>query len=132
MPYFDRFDICEAHYLYFCHWHDGTVMYARYSTQFSRLQFRPAPGLDLDTLTDNGRQIYNQLVAQQQFPELAGLIGNALDGCAANDHSMVQIKANFRAPSVTFACVACKRLLKVYKDRTIDLTASCPSTDPNY
>lgn len=71
MPYFDRFDIAEAHWLFFCHWHDGGALYARYSGQFSRIGFRPSPMLvDVEDLTENGQAIYHQLVEKLQNQEV--------------------------------------------------------------
>lgn len=56
--YFDRFDIAEAYYLALTHCHGG-----QNSKSYARLcklsqSFRPAPGLDVDELSDNGREIY--------------------------------------------------------------------------
>lgn len=54
--YFDRFDICEAHSLWA---HD----YGEYAviTRLTRMGFRPSPLLRYDSLTDNGRSIYDAL-----------------------------------------------------------------------
>ena len=57
--YWDRFDICEAWYLALSHCHSG-----QWSREYSRLSrmsryFKPAPGLDVATLTENGRAIYD-------------------------------------------------------------------------
>lgn len=56
--YFDRFDICEAWYLALTHCHRG-----QWSREYERLcalqrYFRPSPLLSVDTLSDNGRAIY--------------------------------------------------------------------------
>lgn len=58
--YFDRFDICEAYYLAFSHCHAG-----QWSREYARLcgmlrYFKPSPALDVDTLTGNGRAIYER------------------------------------------------------------------------
>ena len=61
--YFDRFDICEAWYLYAVDYHNG--QWSKEYKIFGRLnkmQFRPAPGLTIDKLTENGRAIYDRLV----------------------------------------------------------------------
>ena len=63
--YFDRFDICEAYYLYAANYHGGqaTETYAIFG-RLNNLQFRPAPGLsEPDDLTENGQEIYYNLVA---------------------------------------------------------------------
>lgn len=59
MPYFDRFDIAEAWYLALCHCHSGqsSKEYARLS-KLSR-SFKPSPFLDVETLSENAREIYD-------------------------------------------------------------------------
>ena len=66
MLYFDRFDICEAYYLYASHYHGGQS--SRLYEVFGRLyniQFRPSPVLRLESLTENGRSIYDSLVEKK-------------------------------------------------------------------
>jgi hypothetical protein len=60
---FDRFDICEAWYLYAADYHGGqsSKLYAKLS-QLNRIGFRPSPILSLDSLTENGQEIYQNLV----------------------------------------------------------------------
>lgn len=65
--YWDRFDICLAHWAFACDWHDGqgSAAYAKLG-QLERLGFKPglcqstAPNL----LGDNAREIYRQLVVK--------------------------------------------------------------------
>lgn len=62
--YWDRFDIAEAWYLALCHCHGG-----QRSREYSRLcklsrKFRPSPFLDVETLTENGREIYDAACAK--------------------------------------------------------------------
>lgn len=72
MIYFDSFDICEAYWLYYCLWHRGGLTRRCYwqgrgiATQLSRMHFHPAPSLDLDSLSENGRAIYDSLVAKYE------------------------------------------------------------------
>jgi hypothetical protein len=63
MPYFDRFDIVEAYYLYLAHNHtgQGSPEYRRLCRIETKLCFRPAPGLSPRSLTTNGKQIYSDL-----------------------------------------------------------------------
>ena len=63
---FDRFDIAEAYYLFFCHYHEGQASdkYRRLS-RMSRY-FRPSPLLSIENLTDNGREIYEGLVQKEE------------------------------------------------------------------
>ena len=61
MLYFDRFDIVEAYYLAYTHCHNG-----QYSSEYSRLckmqkYFKPSILFSYDSLTENGRAIYNNL-----------------------------------------------------------------------
>lgn len=61
--YFDRFDICEAYHLYARDYHCG--QFSRAFSVFARLQrigFKPSPLLSFDSLSDNGKEIYNKLV----------------------------------------------------------------------
>jgi hypothetical protein len=62
--YFDRFDICEAHYMFAMLWHDGMwgEIYSKFG-QLERMQYRPSPCLsEPKDLSMNGREIYRQLV----------------------------------------------------------------------
>ena len=66
MIQWNRFDICEAYYLFASAWHggQGSPEYAIFG-RLDRLGFRPSPILSRGSLTLNGRAI------------LAGLIRNA-------------------------------------------------------
>ena len=69
--YFDRFDICEAHYVFAMLWHGGMgcSLYAKFA-QFERIQFRPSPSLcGPEDLTENGLEIYQQLLETHGFSE---------------------------------------------------------------
>lgn len=60
--YFDRFDICQAYYVFFVSHHEGqgSKKYAR----LSRLTEYFSPGIgfrDYADLTENGQAIYKQL-----------------------------------------------------------------------
>lgn len=59
--FWDRFDICEAWFLALCHCHGG-----QWSDSYMRLCkltrpgfFRPSPMLSVDSLSENGRVIYD-------------------------------------------------------------------------
>lgn len=59
--YFDRFDIVEAYYLWLCDNHEG-----QWSPSYERLcrierYFRPGLSLSYETLSDNGRAIYDNI-----------------------------------------------------------------------
>ena len=62
--YFNRFDIVEAYYCFFCDYHEG-----QYSNKYTRLSkigsyYKPSR-LDkgYDSLSENGKAIYDNLVA---------------------------------------------------------------------
>jgi hypothetical protein len=62
--YWDRFDICAAHWMFAMLWHDGqgSATYAKFS-QLERLRFSPAPRwAEPADLEANAREIYRQLV----------------------------------------------------------------------
>jgi len=63
MPHFDRYDIIEAYYLFLGHYHEGggSRKYQQLSTMETRLGFRPRPNLSVETLTENGHAIYEDL-----------------------------------------------------------------------
>lgn len=75
--HWDRFDICEAHYVFECDWNNGGWLPERPSNQLrmeassiqlARIQFKPAPGLTYETLEDNGQEIYDAL-KERYFPD---------------------------------------------------------------
>jgi hypothetical protein len=59
MPYFHRFDIAEAWYLALSHCHGGQS--SREYARLSKLSksFKPGPFLDVETLSENAREIYD-------------------------------------------------------------------------
>jgi hypothetical protein len=61
--YFDRFDICEAYYLALSHCHGGqwSKEYARLCKLTREGFFKPSPFLSVETLTENGREIYENV-----------------------------------------------------------------------
>lgn len=61
--YFDRFDICEAYYVFASLYHGGQrcPIYGWFA-RFDRMRFRPSPMLSEETLSDNARAIFDSLV----------------------------------------------------------------------
>ena len=62
--YFDRFDICEAHFMFAMLFHGGMgcPIYWKFA-QLERVGYRPSPLLSHPSdLTENAREIYRQLV----------------------------------------------------------------------
>ena len=59
----NRFDICEAWYLFACDWHEGqgSATYAFFG-RLDRLRFRPSPLLSTGSLSPNGRLILAGLI----------------------------------------------------------------------
>lgn len=63
MIQFDRFDIMEAHYLYYRDYHTGQSSYKYIRLSKMKLKgFKPFQNLSFKTLTENGQEIYKQLV----------------------------------------------------------------------
>ena len=67
---FDRFDICQAYYLYACSFHEGqySAIY-RILGRLARLGFKAGPYLHTDQLTENGRCIYDKLIESQHLTQ---------------------------------------------------------------
>ena len=69
--YFNRFDICEAHYLFAMEYHGGQwrELYEKFA-QLNRIGFKPRPLLySEEDLTENGKGIYRSLVEQWTFAD---------------------------------------------------------------
>lgn len=63
---FDRYDICEAYYLFAKYYHSG--MFSKEYAYFGRLdeiRFYPRRNLTYDKLTENGKSIYDNLVQKR-------------------------------------------------------------------
>ena len=63
---FDRLDICEAYYMFHCLWNvSGQTVHPTSGREIHmrlhRMRFKPRYDLELETLTENGRLIYNNL-----------------------------------------------------------------------
>lgn len=59
--YFERFDVVSAWYLYLSHYHEG-----QFSKKYKRLckirtYFNPGMSVEYTNLSNNGREIYNNL-----------------------------------------------------------------------
>jgi hypothetical protein len=70
MPYFDRYDIVEAHYAFATDWHGGQAseLY-RKQCRISRY-FNPGYHWDgYESLSDNGKAIYDELCERNGFAE---------------------------------------------------------------
>ena len=63
--YFNRFDICEAYYLFFCNYHSGihSEFYRRLSAMGA--YFTPSPLLCYENMDENGQMIYDNLVDKE-------------------------------------------------------------------
>ena len=79
MAIFDRFDICEAHLAMEWDYNRGGVLQERASNrrrnmstdfQLHRMGFRPGAAFNgLESLTENGREIYHELVRRYNLKE---------------------------------------------------------------
>lgn len=92
MPYWDRFDICEAYAVLEWHFHVGGWLRERSSNQrrmeatavqLRRMRFRPHPWLEFRTLTENGKAIYRQLIDRYGFRAMQAQA--VIDECRALD-----------------------------------------------
>lgn len=65
--YWDRFDICEAYYLFFADYHEGqgSEKYRRLCQLTRPGFFSPSPLLNLEGLNENARAIYDALVERE-------------------------------------------------------------------
>ena len=78
MPYFDRFDICEAHFCLEMDYNRSGWLQERPSNlrrmeatsiQLERIGLKPFPFLGgYESLTDNGKEIYVELVDRWNLP----------------------------------------------------------------
>lgn len=77
MPYYNSFDICEAHAVLEWDYNVGGWLRERPSNQrrreatavqLHRMGFKPHRSLCYGTLSDNGKDIYNELVARYGLP----------------------------------------------------------------
>ena len=61
--YFDKFDICEAYYVYASLYHSGqwSKAYAIFG-RLERMKFKPSPMLSEEILTENALEIFNGLI----------------------------------------------------------------------
>ena len=79
MAYFDRFDICEAHLALEWDYNAGGILHERPSNrrrnmstdwQLNRMGFKPSLMFNgYESLTDNGREIYNTTVERLELPK---------------------------------------------------------------
>ncbi len=63
LPAWNRFDICEAYYVFASEWHEGqySPTYAIFG-RLDRLGFRPSPLLSRRSLSPNARLILANLI----------------------------------------------------------------------
>ena len=68
MMYFDRFDICEAYYLYASDYHGGqwSKLYEVFG-RLHKLKFKPGSLFGYWSLSNNGKGIYNSLVERRHM-----------------------------------------------------------------
>ena len=68
--YFDRFDICKAHYLFLSEFHEG--QFSKKYARLSRLFQYYTPNLNIagaHNLSENARAIYDCLVDKEKIPQ---------------------------------------------------------------
>jgi hypothetical protein len=68
--YWDRFDICEAYYCFAMNYHNG-----QWSDEYKifgrldRMGFKISPLRTAENLSENGREIYENLVSQAGYSQ---------------------------------------------------------------
>lgn len=63
--YFNRFDICDAYYIFAANYHGGQFSKEyRYFGRLENCRYRPAPSLSEETLSENAKEIYDNLVSK--------------------------------------------------------------------
>ena len=67
-----QFDVCEAWYLFARDYHggQGSELYAILS-KLIKMDFRPAPSLEPEKLTENSRELYDALVARWENSQIS-------------------------------------------------------------
>jgi hypothetical protein len=129
MPTFDRFDICEAYACLEWDWNSGGWVRERpsnarrreaTSVQLSRLGFKPRPNLSTETLTENGREIYDALCERYGFKEpnrkwrtetvtlpaylASALINGDVSGLEDDDMKWLKAAEDYVAPGRIVSC----------------------------
>ena len=67
MPFFDRFDILEAYYIFGCQYSAGQFSKEyKYICRAIAVGFKPASNLNVNSLSYNGREIYDNLVNESK------------------------------------------------------------------
>ena len=78
MPYFNRFDVCEAYLVLEWDYNVGGLLQERPSNQrrnesigvqLNRMDFHAPIDLSYETLTSNGKEIYDCAVKRLNLPE---------------------------------------------------------------
>lgn len=78
MPYFDRFDICEAYFLIEMYYNVSGILQERKSNQrrkmsnsyqLWRMKAKMRPFVNYESLSDNGKAIYDNLLDRYNFKE---------------------------------------------------------------
>lgn len=68
--YFDKFDICEAYWMYASLYHEGqnSEIYGIFG-RLHRIGFRPPPSISEDSLTENGKEILAGLIERKHLSQ---------------------------------------------------------------
>ena len=66
--YFDRFDICEAYFMYALLWGDLDINGKSIGSRLNKIKFKARPSLRrASDLEDNALEIFNKLVDKYQY-----------------------------------------------------------------
>ena len=66
----DRFDFCEGSFLFYSEYHGGqsSTFYQRMCRLLNTFQFKPAPGLCWETMTESARDVYRAFCTKYDKP----------------------------------------------------------------
>ncbi len=104
MSYFNRFDICEAAYVFASLWHGGQD--SEIYTIFGRLQnldFHPAMDLGLESLSPNGKLIYENFKQHYKCSQATDNFSDRTDACIRTS----LYEYGFIRNSTTNKCIWC-------------------------
>ncbi len=70
---FNRFDICEAYYMFATLYHGGmgSEEYQIFN-RLSKIKFKPSPMLDVESLSENAREIFDALIEAKGYEPFDG------------------------------------------------------------
>jgi hypothetical protein len=76
--YFDKFDICEAYYMFASLYHRGQWSNEyKILSRLCKISFSPRLSISVETLSENSREIFDNLVERFEYPVYTDTKGNS-------------------------------------------------------